>query len=453
MPVDCHRKGCYTRFIQPRVTRSTSTPLSLLTQDQQIALYHHPSIIKFEKVFHCSVCNGRLLTCNMRTRNLEKWEPPIQAAPDGSIISPNPTIYHLIPDYKPPYCPHVLNPFLTIRECMMTVHTIKCKGTTQYFFQAKHQGCNLRMEVVWVDRNLGHLNETCKNYKNIGKGCLIGCNKGPFSDQFQEHASHKDKNSNSSGISLEPLPVSQLHSLPRPQQLVASRKLTSFYSAPVAEARASPVDYPVQSFSRLLEKSTFSEHPDAHPAYNPLNTIELLLPYYPHKPNNQCAAIYSHLQAFDTATGQAICALNGSRGLSVPSFLQLMSSSQLCTGCLCEFTPDGYLAHLGHELCNGTEKIHCLNTPACPTVGVQLPNSPVPLLTPPKLPLDVASGLHTATGRPFLAWNSHLGVPQDVWILVSTAIHEIGSIEYMVPVAARKMFNFQALLHDLVNQG
>ncbi|KIK52542.1 hypothetical protein GYMLUDRAFT_64173 [Collybiopsis luxurians FD-317 M1] len=257
---------------KPCVTCSTSTPLSLLTQNEQIALHHHPNVTKFEADFDHSVHNGRLLTCNVGTQSLEKWEPPIQVALSGSIISPNPAIYHLIPDYKPPYCPHILNPFLTTRECMMTVHTMRYK-----------------VEVVWEDKNLSHLNQTCKSYNKI--------------DQVSLFASPEDKNSDSSNISLEPFSALSPHSLPRPQQLVVLRKLESFYSASVAEARASPVHCPVQNSSRLLEKGIFSEHPNAHPAYDPINTIELLLPYYPHKPNNQCAAIYSHLQAFDTPTG------------------------------------------------------------------------------------------------------------------------------------------------------
>ncbi|KAF9058433.1 hypothetical protein BDP27DRAFT_1432795 [Rhodocollybia butyracea] len=105
---------------------------------------------------------------------------------------------------------------------------------------------------------------------------------------------------------------------------------------------------------------------------------------------------------------------------STGTFVKLVNLATDCPVCLCLFSPNGYALHVG-------EGSRCMNYPGCPSV----PETQGPT----DLQMDLAlrtyqyeerpafrEGLDSAAGRPYLEWNSRLGVPSDVWALVSTAI-------------------------------
>lgn len=146
--------------------------------------------------------------------------------------------------------------------------------------------------------------------------------------------------------------------------------------------------------------------------------------------------IYCHSQYFDTEIGRVIRALNGRSGIPESIFTKFRSLTHKCTGCLCEFSPDGYTSHLG--CLESKDSIpHCMNMPGCPMSKIHSSFfdsklTVINIVTEPspagaielgtQIVPEECDSLHTPIGRSFLAWNSRIGIPQDVWALVSTAI-------------------------------
>lgn len=101
-------------------------------------------------------------------------------------------------------------------------------------------------------------------------------------------------------------------------------------------------------------------YPTLHYAYNSMPSI--LEPYNPMVPSNVCTTINNHHQYFETSVGRVLQDLNSETGVLRSAFKQLVETSQKCPGCLCQFSRDGYMGHLGLN----ENSYHCLNTPGCP---------------------------------------------------------------------------------------
>jgi hypothetical protein len=149
-------------------------------------------------------------------------------------------------------------------------------------------------------------------------------------------------------------------------------------------------------------------------------------------PSSACTAVDNHRQFLNTPAGNVIQALNSGTGASISAFKRLVQSTQKCPACLCQFSREGYMGHLGLK----AESYCCLNTPGCPigeskhfdfSHALICNRHPVTVLPPPSpCPFTEAvysgANLQTVIGYAWSAWNSRLGIPDDVWAMISTGV-------------------------------
>ncbi|THU90384.1 hypothetical protein K435DRAFT_864325 [Dendrothele bispora CBS 962.96] len=124
-----------------------------------------------------------------------------------------------------------------------------------------------------------------------------------------------------------------------------------------------------------------------------------------------------HLKFYDTAIGLAIRNLHSTRGIPIPLWRDVRAQGVICSVCSCVFSCDGYTDHLSAEDV-------CRNWHAAQQVkNRNLPNKKTPAHT-----TELEESLHeewfdsmAPTMTALLEWNSRVGIPRDVWVLVSTS--------------------------------
>ncbi|KAE9389519.1 hypothetical protein BT96DRAFT_1069991 [Gymnopus androsaceus JB14] len=104
----------------------------------------------------------------------------------------------------------------------------------------------------------------------------------------------------------------------------------------------------------LFDKATFKirtqpESPQIHMAYNLKELPEIMWPHNAFKPQSLYGVIMKNLTFIDYQIGALIIKLNSSDGITILSFIEIMSAAQKCSGCCCVFSPEGYHAHLGYN--------------------------------------------------------------------------------------------------------
>ncbi|KAF9066598.1 hypothetical protein BDP27DRAFT_1365569, partial [Rhodocollybia butyracea] len=119
------------------VTRSvrTSSLVWALSEDQRSS--QDPDQLKeFRRDFQQRQEKNKILTYNRNKSRMEEWNPPSLA---NTTI---PTDWSKLMDYNAPLCADVVNPFYDEEECTMRIMSTKGIGSSQYCFQAAHQGCS-----------------------------------------------------------------------------------------------------------------------------------------------------------------------------------------------------------------------------------------------------------------------------------------------------------------------
>ncbi|KAJ7052131.1 hypothetical protein C8F01DRAFT_1376218 [Mycena amicta] len=202
---------------------------------------------------------------------------------------------------------------------------------------------------------------------------------------------------------------------PQPQHFSGSR-VVCYFSPTVADARKmNDMEVANEAIDYFLERNG-NNCPENHPAFNPDLPPRVLHVYhseiYPHA--NQRSLAHNNS---NTPCGRLVDDLNSPLGALFASFDAARRSSQTCNGCNLQFSPDGYTAHVVDG--------HCTNHPDLTEVGnIDLPSADTYRLRTfrdGKLPSSTAverSPICTA----FYEWNSRLGVPQDVWWTIVTAV-------------------------------
>ncbi|KAE9393026.1 hypothetical protein BT96DRAFT_944214 [Gymnopus androsaceus JB14] len=350
MPKDCPpsqlRRSCRTRS-------TTSSFTSKITQ------YYHE--------FQRRTRNHKLVTFSKHNEQWEEWTPPVVVALSGAMTSASPPIYQEIPGYTAPRCAHILDPLLTERDCSMVVTTIRQnKGTQCYILKAPHQGCQFTLSIALKEEKLRDVENDPREEDNIDLVASSECSLSlPSTPTSSSSSSLSSLSSNMTSSSLS-ASSSSLFQRPKPRPLTGSRLLTSFFTDFVAKARASPDYALIASWKYAYSKRCFEDYPALHPAYQIANTPNILMPYDLTKPSNLCATIFCHSQFYDTAIGRVVRALNGRNGIPESTFTELKSSTLKCTGCLCEFSPDGYNSHLAYQGPNNFTP-RCMNMTGCPS--------------------------------------------------------------------------------------
>lgn len=175
-----------------------------------------------------------------------------------------------------------------------------------------------------------------------------------------------------------------------------------------------------------------------HPAADSTNPPHILIPYHPDTKDGCANRTFNHLQYLTTPIGSLIREFNSTMGIPLVSWCRLIQQPVLCVGCDCMFSEDGYDAHIQQGRCTNTPSLKrgessylCssfIYSYSCSLVFTTR-QKPEPfsldMRTFPKNHVQELKStqdcLDTMTGRPFLEWNSRVGVPRDVWYLISSA--------------------------------
>jgi hypothetical protein len=161
----------------------------------------------------------------------------------------------------------------------------------------------------------------------------------------------------------------------------------------------------------------------------------VLIPYGPNANPGCSNRTYNNLQYLGTPIGRLIRELNSTVSILYRSWMTLITATVLCEGCQCMYSPDGYRAHVKQQRCSNTPAL----TPGELTMASDL-SAAAPLMFhiivsceettlpviyfrtfPDNYTPQMRECLDNMIARPFLEWNSCIGVPRDVWYIISTA--------------------------------
>ncbi|KAJ6535543.1 hypothetical protein B0H19DRAFT_1271286 [Mycena capillaripes] len=195
-----------------------------------------------------------------------------------------------------------------------------------------------------------------------------------------------------------------------------TRVLRSYYGLEVANARKTP-DVDIMEYI-VTTTDLFAEDPSVHPAWD-RDHPHPVLEVYDYRLYPSCRAkSFDYNQFVGQPTGQVIREMHSLLGIPYSDYATLIRQDETCHGCLNHFSPHGYRAHI-------SEDSHCTNHPDLLQVGDCAPAKDVYRFRSFRnevRPSRVFETLDSPTGLALLQWNSRLGVPADVWMVVSTAI-------------------------------
>ncbi|KAF8186516.1 hypothetical protein K438DRAFT_1765289 [Mycena galopus ATCC 62051] len=265
--------------------------------------------------------------------------------------------------------------------------------------------------VTWEDREAHEAEEAGQREKN--------------DDQEDDDDYRPSQTSTSSSLSAGyggPRMMSPLR--PTPTMIGAgtvfagAREKKSYYMLKVANARrisdVASMEYIHQlSASGLLE----AEEPDYHPASD-LNNPPLILMLYDQRIYSNCLdKTFAHLDYLYKPLGQVIRDMNCVLGATFGDYAVLIRSSRPCSGCSNHFSPDGHERHREDGICTNHPDLSPVE--ACAPFDGEIRYR---TFRDNKHPEFKGETLDTPIGAALLEWNSRLGVPADVWIMVSTAV-------------------------------
>ncbi|KAE9404254.1 hypothetical protein BT96DRAFT_989528 [Gymnopus androsaceus JB14] len=394
-----------------RLTRSSSHPYELQNQTELIFDYNDVDNNKTFKSFKLLV-GKTCLTFNI-------WS--------GEVINTNPLSWSSIPGFKAPLCPHAENPFVSKDDSQMIIKFTQYRKTIRYFFQASHEGCRYKMPI-----RLPQANVTSSTNSTVGESGQVLPSTVPPSLTLGQPSANLATAEPKKLESLFDKATFKIRTQPGKASLHSSDHLhVELSCADLAILHTHRWAYQAGVYRGLmflivlvskLSVAFFLESPQIHMAYDLKELPEIMWPYNALKPQSLYEVIMKNLTFIDYQIGALIIKLNSVDGITILSFMEIMSAAQKCSGCCCVFSPEGYHAHLGYNEVSGFTS-HCCNSPLLPVVPAYAASVPKYRgIGGDHQNLRFDSGLCTEVGRAYLAWNSRLGVPEDVWTLISTAV-------------------------------
>ncbi|KAJ7482328.1 hypothetical protein B0H11DRAFT_1915246 [Mycena galericulata] len=188
---------------------------------------------------------------------------------------------------------------------------------------------------------------------------------------------------------------------------------SSFFSLSVANARKN-ADMDAMGYIHQLD---VSERPAAHLAWN-MDEPHPILRVYDNRIYPNCLQrTYNNLNFLYKPLGQAIRDLNSAMGIPYHDYVSLVRSTRSCNGCKGHFSVDGYNAHVQDCKCTNHPDLSLVDECEASCATFQFRYFKAGLR-----PKKVQDTLDTPVGAALLEWNSRIGVPIDVWIVISTAI-------------------------------
>ncbi|KAJ7272362.1 hypothetical protein C8J57DRAFT_1225897 [Mycena rebaudengoi] len=304
-------------------------------------------------------------------------------------------------------------------------------GRKATFFQCyKDHLCHFKMLVR--PKNSARKSQILTTWDQISRFQEI-LDEASIQDDEEASAQPTSQASSQSHPLLQDDPRRPFHPMPSPGQSPPSpRRLTSsprpvvpFFDLPVALARANSDHSLISHLQEEQWMGRYRRSPFDHPL---ANETAADLPYVMHAYDKSrhpdCATrTFANLTFFATDLGHCIRQFLSTVGIPLSAFSNMIRHCNGCSNCRCMFSFDGYNAHL--------DRGHCRNL-------VQPPLNELPILAEFHPPLSAVSDftyrtyyknqrpthceevLDSPTGLALLEWNSRIGIPSDVWMMVCT---------------------------------
>ncbi|KAJ6478213.1 hypothetical protein C8R45DRAFT_933973 [Mycena sanguinolenta] len=196
----------------------------------------------------------------------------------------------------------------------------------------------------------------------------------------------------------------------------------AFYKRTVADARRISDTNLMDRVHQLVMSGLVKEDPAYHPAWD-ANNPSTILQVYDQRIYPQCLdRTNSYSDLAYSPIGRGIQDLSSVQGLTFDGYAALVRVSVLCDGCSNSFSPDGYKHHRVNGICTNHHDL--LSVSACQESqdAIRLRSYRLDDQGEEIYPDWRGHTQDTAIGAALREWNSRLGVPTDVWILVSTAV-------------------------------
>ncbi|THU87465.1 hypothetical protein K435DRAFT_867265 [Dendrothele bispora CBS 962.96] len=186
----------------------------------------------------------------------------------------------------------------------------------------------------------------------------------------------------------------------------------------LARARTEADESLISLILDAQEDGIFDVFSQLHPAYDhPGRPLPVLATYNPNGISQD--RINSHKFYKSSGIGRALGALCSDTGLSSALLDKLVNISHQCPGCECHYSPNGFFGHLDHG--------RCMNTPSyllVKEITVLMPCQLVAVSCDKMRELTHSPPIDSAITRAFWEWNSCLGIPADVWTVITTSVSQ-----------------------------
>ncbi|KAJ7495717.1 hypothetical protein B0H11DRAFT_2227235 [Mycena galericulata] len=310
--------------------------------------------------------------------------------------------YHKIKNLQPPRCPHLYQDAHLSDMKLQLNKVFDNSGRRANFFKADSHPCQFYVFIPDVPEYQSEYITTSEEREVFDQ--LLS-----FSDNEEEERSRstffqETSLSSASGSSKDAHEVEEylLHGNPRihrPTDLPPALfgPLKPFFNERVSNARKAVDLLLMDDTQQFADRGYYTDRPQLHPIAEKPNHV--LMEIYDHKMYPSCLTrAFSNLEHIDTHLGRAIREFHSQIGIP----------PQTCV--------DGYNSHVVDGKCS---------------MAPPLEKVPLKEITPPrfevrtyphgyKIPV-LEDFVDTPSGVAFTEWNSRIGVPMDVWILLSTS--------------------------------
>ncbi|KAJ6600478.1 hypothetical protein DFH09DRAFT_1271292 [Mycena vulgaris] len=382
--------------------------------------------------------------CN-EVRRWKPWFHPRVTFKNRSFKLVSPASFRNI-EYKPPQCPHSQNFHRESKDTTMKLSRAPAGG---YQFQCDSHVCQFIVKIApWDDRLI--VDEDLYN-KRLGKFlfCFLvfhllsppieGIDRSEEDEDFSDRDSSPTRSSDEVASLLMPssqTSTSSFHVAPACVPVITKNRPYLF--------DMSELEYRIH-YDQEMVTIVLDDVCDNGAAYH------FDHPLRPGMPLPACLIVYTdpkimaradyYNDFFDTTTGHALRMVNSTIGtlllplLNISHLFRLgitsegeahiMSSHRRCFECHGVFSAEGYDAHRIDGICTNTpHRARITDWALPPNHHVDFKERDYPAGTTLPSPIEFSE---TAVGVAWSEWNSRIGVPEDVWVLLHTSIERCAS--------------------------
>ncbi|KAJ7661095.1 hypothetical protein B0H17DRAFT_1144798 [Mycena rosella] len=341
-----------------------------------------------------------------------------------------------VPDLQPPRCPHIFPPAQQ-HYSQMALHLNKVydgTGIKGNFFRADSHHCGFFVLIPDLEEYKSKYittQEAKDEFDNLNGFDDDDANLDPFGpDPSHSSLSSSSPATSSAHASSPSTSISseqevELYLLngdprmPRPSDSppALSGPFKPFFNKRVAKAR-STVDLQLIADVVGFDKNDFyKNYPHLHPLTEK-PPVAVMRTYDQETATGCLIRAFSNLEHIDSHLSRALREFNSLIGIPAGTWKAIVGNATTCSCCLCSFSFDGYNSHINQGRCSMVPAMEKVLVPRR-----NAPHTPLAVRTYPhdyRIPL-LEDFMETPTGVAFTEWNSRIGVPLDVWMLLSTA--------------------------------